>query len=81
MHYLEDTEASKEEIEEGQIINKIVFFTKQVFDRRLLTDRISPSSLHLGVINGIRYIALSRKKFHSNYEYLAVLKMSRFFTI
>ncbi len=81
MHYLEDTEASKEEIEEGQIINKIVFFTKQVFDRRLLTDRISPSSLHLGVINGIRYIALSRKKSHSNYEYLAVLKMSRFFTI
>lgn len=82
MHYLEDTEASKEEIEEGQIINKIVFFTKQVFDRRLLTDRISPSSLHLGVINGIpRYIALSRNKSHSNYEYLAVLKMSRFFTI
>jgi hypothetical protein len=82
MYCFEDTEANKEEIEEGPMINAIVFFTKQVFDRRLLSDRISPSSLHLGVINGIpRYIALSRNKSPaSNYEYLAVLKMSRFFT-
>jgi hypothetical protein len=66
MYYLEDTEASKEEIEEGPMINKIVFFKNKFFDRRLLSDRISPSSLHLGVINGIRYIALSRNKSPSN---------------
>ena len=68
MYYFEDTEANKKEIKEDPMINAIVFFTKQVFDRRLLSDRISPSSLHLGVINGIRYIALSRNKSPSNYE-------------
>lgn len=29
MYYLEDTEANKEEIEEGPMINKIVFFTNK----------------------------------------------------